>query len=156
MIKKMVLLLFAIGFSCGLMAQNKKTIAKYGINVMLETVTEEGRTVNDLKKIFNKEGEVTQEINYDKTGAVKDITSYTFDKSGNCILETVTENEKVVERKIIKYDLSDEKTEELIYDNENKLEKRNLYFYNAKGLKIEKRTLDSSGKVISSHKFIYQ
>jgi hypothetical protein len=49
-----------------------------------------------------------------------------------------------------------EKTEEAIYNDENKLEKRHLYFYNAKGLKIEKRTLDSAGKIVSSHKFIYQ
>jgi hypothetical protein len=81
---------------------------------------------------------------------------YTFDKNGNCVEESVIKDSKVIERKTTKYDVNGEKTEEAIYNDENKLEKRHLYFYNAKGLKIEKRTLDSAGKIVSSHKFIYQ
>ena len=50
-------MLVAFAFSSQVNAQSKKTLSKYGIKAVVETVSEDGQTVNDSKKVFNKDGE---------------------------------------------------------------------------------------------------
>jgi len=38
----------------------------------------------------------------------------------------------------------------------NKLTKRHLYVYDAKGLRIERKTFDDKGKLKSMKKFVYE
>ena len=114
MTKKYILIIFSFFLALQMNAQSKKILAKYGVKSVVETVSEDGKTVNDSKKIFNKDGEVIEEVSYDKSGALKDITKNIFDKHGNCIEQLVLKDGKVVERKTIKYDANDDKIEELL------------------------------------------
>ena len=57
-------------------AQSKKEIRKNNIKGVSEVITEyengKESTHNDVSKKFDKEGEVIQEINYDKNGVLKE------------------------------------------------------------------------------------
>jgi uncharacterized protein YkuJ len=153
--KQRILLVFLFLLPLLSNGQGKKVIVKYTIKSVTETITEDGNTIKDSKKVFDKNGEVIEETNYDKEGAVKNIKRNTFDKDGNKIEEsTYNDENQLVEKQVNKFNADGEKTEEAIYKN-NKLVKKHSYTYNNKGLKTERKTTDDAGKTTSVHHYIY-
>lgn len=142
-------------------AQSKKDIRKNSIKGITEVVTEyengKESTHNDVSKKFDKEGEVIQEINYDKNGALKEKVLTKNNKDGDKIEEVIYDaNGKQNKRFTYKYDSYGEKNEEIQYDAKNALLTKSVYIINAKGLKTEKKTYDAKGKLIQVKKYIYE
>jgi hypothetical protein len=48
-------------------------------------------------------------------------------------------NNKLVEKKLTKYNASGEKSEEIFYDANGKLTKKHIYTYDGKGLRTERK-----------------
>jgi hypothetical protein len=142
-------------FTCNAFAQSKKSIVKYGIKSSTETITEVNKTTNSTKITYTKTGEVAEEIDYNKQGEIKEIKRFVYNKNDKEVEENVFSPANVlIEKKTTKYNLDGDKLEEVYYKGGKKT-KSHLYIYNAKGLKIEKRTLDEKGEVVSVHRFMY-
>ena len=155
-----VTMLFLSGiFSC--FAQSKKAIRKNNIKGITEVVTEyeagKESTHNDVAKKFDRDGEVIQEINYDKNGILKEKILTKNNKDGDKIEETFFGADgKQSRRFAYKYDSFGEKIEEIQYDAKNELFTKSVYVNNNKGLKAEKKTYDAKGKLIQVKKYIYE
>ena len=66
-------------------SQKKKEIKKLGIKSQVVTETVNGKVINDSKTVYDKNGQITEDWNYDKDGHLKSITKYTYNKDGNVI-----------------------------------------------------------------------
>src|ERR1700741_499661 len=87
-----------------LTAQKKKEVKKFGIRSVTVTETEAGKTITDTKTSFDSNGEVSEEVNYDKSGALKSTTQYKYNKNGDPVEETEYDDKKQLkEKRIIKY-----------------------------------------------------
>lgn len=157
MYSKNLTILFLI-VSITAFAQSKKDIRKNNVKTLTETITnyENGKetTLNDVFRRFDKNGEVIEEINYDKNGKMKSktITKYKDeDKTEETIFDA---NGKQLSREVYKYNVDGEKVEELHYDAKNELESRSLYTLK-RGLKLERKTYDEKGKLIQVKKYNY-
>lgn len=155
---KKILIICAVIIAFGFIPlQSKKEIKKYNIKSVTVTVSSNGKTINEEKTIFYKNGEVAEEINYTKDGSLKSSITYKRNKEGDITEEKEFDSKnQLVERKEIKYNNLDEKFVEYIYNSENKLEKKSIYSYNSKGLKTEKTTYDASNNIISVKKYNYE
>ena len=146
--------IIALGF---IPFQSKKEVKKHNIKSVTVTVSANGKTINEEKTVFYKNGEIAEEINYTKEGLLKSSVIYKRNKDGNVIEEKEFDSKnQLVERKEIKYNNLDEKFIEYIYNNENKLEKKSIYTYNKKGLKTEKTIYDAANNIISIKKYTYE
>jgi uncharacterized protein YkuJ len=159
--KFLIVILFPIWGSGDIFAQSKKDIRKNNIKGITEIITEYdgGKEVthNDVSRKFDKEGEVIQEINYDKNGVLKEKTLTKNNKDGDKIEETIFDaNGKQSKRFAYKYDGFGQKIEEIEYDAKNILFTKSVYSNNAKGLKTERKTYDAKGKLIQVKKYIYE
>jgi predicted membrane protein len=86
---KKILLFSAILFSfIYLFAQNKKEVKKNKIKTVTVTETAAGKTLNDEKTVFDKNGEVIEETSYTKEGAIKNTHKYKRNKAGDVVEET--------------------------------------------------------------------
>jgi hypothetical protein len=138
-------------------SQKKKEIKKYRIRSITTTDIENGKTLNDSKTIFDANGEVVEEINYDnKDGSLKSHHKYKVNSEGDITEDAEYDKAGLKEKKIYKYNSLGEKTEELIYDKNEKLQKRHVYTYDSKGLKTERKTFDGANAVISVKKYTYE
>lgn len=142
-------------------AQSKKDIRKNNIKGLTEVVTEyeNGKEIthNDVAKKFDKQGEVIQEVNYDRNGALKEKIVTKNNKDGDKIEEIFYDaNGKQSKRFTYKYDSFGEKTEEIQYDAKNVLLTKSVYSNNNKGLKAERKTYDAKGKLIQLKKYVYE
>lgn len=152
--KTVILLLFLM--SLVTYAQKKKEIRKYKIKSVTVTETENNKTLNDGKTVFDANGETVEEMNYDKDGSLRSHHKYKLNAQGEIIEDTEYDKEGLKEKRIIKYNSLGIKTEELVYDKSEKLLKRHMYTYDGKGLKIERKTYDGANKVISVKKYVYE
>ena len=59
-------------------AQKKKEIKKLGIKSQVVTETVNAKVINDSKTVYDKNGQITEDWNYDKDGHLKSITKYTY------------------------------------------------------------------------------
>ena len=142
-------------------AQSKKDIRKNNIKGITEVVIEyengKETTHNDVAKRFDKEGEVIQEINYDKNGVLKEKIVTKNNRDGDKIEEVFYDaTGKQSKRFTYKYDSFGEKTEEIQYDAKNILLTKSIYSNNNKGLKAERKTYDAKGKLIQIKKYVYE
>jgi hypothetical protein len=149
----LALVLFLVNFS---VAQKKKELKKYGIRNITVTETHGSKTVNDSKTTYDSNGEVIEEINYDKEGAVKTTVKYKNNKDGDVIEESEYDDKNALkEKRQYKYNGLGEKVEELVTDKDNKVIKKSVYTYDSKGFKTEKKTYDANNNLISSKKYTY-
>lgn len=154
--KKQTLIFFLMLLTAFSFAQKKKTIKKYNIRSIVSTEQQNGKIVNDNKSFYNANGQLIEEINYDKDGKFKSDTKYKYNSDGDVIEESEYSEAKVlIEKRVIKYDVLGEKTEELVQNKDGKQIRRITYSYNAKGLKTEKKTFDANNTLISTKKIVY-
>ena len=159
--KFLIAVIFLLWGSEGCFAQSKKDIRKNNIKGVTEIVTEyengKESVHNDVSKKFDKEGEVIQELNYDKNGVLKEKILTKNNKDGDKIEETIFDaSGKQTKRFTYKYDSFGEKIEEIQYDAKNALLTKSVYTSNNKGLKTERKTYDSKGKLIQAKKYTYE
>ena len=150
-----VLASFTVSF-----AQSKKYIKKHKIKSITETITtfENGKelTRNDQFSRYDKDGQIIEQIDYDKNGKVKTKTITKYNNLEDKTEETVFDgNNKQVLREIYKYDADGVKSEEWHYDEKDELVSKSLYTVK-NGLKTERKMYDTKGKLIQTKKYAYQ
>ena len=178
-------------------AQSKKQVKANRIKSTTEFTTEtiNGKEVNykSTYTVFDKDGNTTEKTEFSVDGNVIHKTSSKFDGKGN----KIEENEMVVKevkksdepkpdvkttKTVTKYNSSNDKTEEIVYDGSGKqikkiqtsynssgdktlevkfdgnntLIKKEIYNYDKKGLKIEHKTYDGNNILIEGKKFSFQ
>lgn len=154
--KNSCLILVLCLISAASFAQKKKTIKKHNIRSIVVTETFGTKTLNDNKSFYNANGELVQEINYDKDGKFKSDKRYKYNKEGDVTEEAeYDEAGNLVEKHLVKYDAMGEKSEEQTLDKNGKQLKRITYTYNSKGLKTERKTYDTGNNLISTKKTVY-
>lgn len=141
-------------------AQSKKEVKKYDIMAVTETITEvvEGKEVtrNDSYKKFDKDGNVLEEVNYDKTGKLKERIVRIYDRFDNKTQEiTFDAANRQAKRETYKYNELGEKTEEVEYNDKNVLMTRSVFVTDRRGLKTEKKVYDGKGKLVQTKKYRY-
>ena len=80
MTKNYYILIVLTLLSVGTYAQSKKEVKKNGIKSCMIIDTENGKTTTDKKTLFEKNGEVSEETEYDKNGGIKVIHKYKYNK----------------------------------------------------------------------------
>lgn len=152
------LVLLFVGTSA--IAQSKKDIKKNKIKAITEQVTDyvggKEITKTDSYKKYNKEGQVVEEVEYDKNGKFKRKIVSKYNEFDDKTEEAVYDAEnKLVEREVYKYDSYKEKSEVLHYNERNELDSKAVYVVNSNGLKTERRLYDTKGKLLQVKKYIY-
>jgi hypothetical protein len=142
-------------------AQSKKDLKKSKAVSFKEihTKVEDGKevTVDVLFQKFDSNGEVIEEINYDKLGKVKTSQKYIYNKTGDKIEEhSIGDDGKVKKKKVFKYNAKGDRTEELEYDLSGKLTEKTIFSYNANGDKISAVKMNADdNSVIKKTLFVY-
>lgn len=137
--------------------QSKKEVKKHNLKSVTVTETSNGKTLNEEKTIFYKNGEIAEELNYNKEGILKSVVKYKRNKEGDVTEEYEYDSKnQLIERKEIKYNNLEEKYVEYVYNGDSKLIKKSIYTYNKQGLKIQKTTYDAANIIISVKKFDYE
>jgi YD repeat-containing protein len=153
-LKNLILILLALS-TINSFAQKKKEIKAMGIKTITTTEIRGDKTINDNIATYNKNGQIQEEINYDKEGNLKTTTKYKYNASGDVTEEFEYDNKNVLkEKRQISYNKKI-KTEELITDKNDKIIKKYVYSYNNNGLKKERQTYDSVNTLISTKKYTY-
>ena len=153
---KIILLLSAVLLSHFSFSQKKKDLKNAGIRAITVTETKGDKTFTDEKTLYNNEGEITKQTNYDKEGKLKSITKYKYNKKGDVIEETEYNDKNILkEKKEIKYNIIHKKTEEIISNKDNIVLKKIVFTYNTNGLKKERKSYDSLNNLISTKNYNY-
>lgn len=157
MSKQWLLACLVFMVSLGSFAQSKKEVKKFHIKSVTEVDTENGKTINDGKTTFNKDGLVIEKVIYNKEGAIKVIYRYKYNANHDEIEEAIYTGLNLLKEKTTKtYNALGEKVEEWLYDGNLKLVKKYTYTYNRQGLKVERKTFDATGQMIAVRKYNYQ
>jgi hypothetical protein len=149
-------ILLACLITVSLNAQSKKAIKKNNVRSVNIIDLENGRNLNSHRVLYNKDGEMTEETDYDKEGNLKWIKKYKYNGEGDVTEEEENDikNNKL-EKHIYKYNSLGEKTEEQVWDGSGKIVKTHYYTYDGRGLKTERKTVDNTGKTIAVKKYTY-
>lgn len=158
--KNLSVLLFCCFVISNSFAQSKKDIAKNNILSETATVTkiEDGKeiTFKDTYTVYDKDGKVIEETNYNKEGAVKDKKSYKYDAQKNKIEESDFEGKSNETKKTTyTYNANNDKVSEIEYDASGNIKKQITYTYDSNGFKKDKKTYDANKKLISIKKYTY-
>jgi hypothetical protein len=117
--KQFTIVVFLSVLTASTFAQSKKEVKKNKIKTVTELITDyvggKEITRNDSYKKFNKQGEVLEEIEYDKTGKLKRKVLSKYNEFDDKVEETIVDaNNHQVEREVYKYDSFKEKSEVFI------------------------------------------
>ncbi len=149
-----------------LSAQSKKQIKELKIkNCTENTVVYDGgketATYKSGFRTFDKEGNTTEDTEYNQDGSVKrrEINKY----SGKNKTEEIVENHstgdddgpKVYKRTTFKYDADGDKTEEVEYNSKGAIEKKTTFAYNKNKDKQFEMVYDGSGKLVKKTVYGY-
>src|SRR5688572_24199492 len=117
-------------------AQSKKKIQKHSITSVTETDHENGRTLMNRKKVFNKDGEVLEDYDYDKHGELVHSEKFRYNGDGEVVEkeESYPETREYL-RSENKFNGLGEKTEEHLYNRQGIKVKIHYYTYDSRGLK---------------------
>jgi len=174
-----------------LFSQSKKEVKNYKIKSLTEwiTITENGKEIKykDSFISWDKNGNITEKTDYNRDGTIKKKETAVFDSNGNKIGETlfdlktpadkIDKNEKftykydmednkieeveydgsgkVLTKKLSSYNSYNQKTVEVTYDGNGKITKKSVYLYNSKGLRVEKKDYNVTNILQSVKTYIY-
>lgn len=141
-------------------SQSKKEVKDNKIKSTTEdvTATENGKeiTYKDSYITYDKNGNITEQTEYNKDGTIKNKLSMKYDNFKNKIEEIEYEGNTIKQKRQFSYNTNGDKTVEVTFDAAGKLLKKEIYFYNNKGLRTEKKTYGSSNTLVETHKYTYQ
>ena len=145
-------------------AQGKKDIKKNKIKSITEliTVTDNNKT-NSYKEqytAFNKNGEIIEEIEFNKDGSIKKKATVKYDSNDNKTEETFFIPADLKQKKnckiIYKYNANNDKMEENEFDsNTGKLIRKQVCSYNGKGERVTEETYDANNKLVKKNIYSY-
>lgn len=162
---RIIALLAFVLASFQLSAQSKKQIKEYKIKSCTETTVlftdgKESATFKSAFMSFDKEGNTTEEIQYNQDGSVKrretakyagkNKTEEVVDSRGDKDVDGTKTNYR---KTTYKYNANGDKTEETDYDAAGNVVKRTTYAYTKSGDKQFEMIYDGSGKLVK--KFVY-
>lgn len=162
---KIFIFTFLTFISFSLPAQSKKQIKEMKIKSCTETTVlyndgKETATFKSAFSAFDKDGNTTEEIQYNQDGSVKrrETAKYAGKNKTEEVVDSRgdkdTEGNKSNYRKTIyKYNSNGDKTEETDYDAAGNVVKRTTYAYTKSGDKQFEVIYDGSGKLIK--KIVY-
>ncbi len=155
---KFIILLFTLAFLPKLVfAQGKKELKKSKVQSIVVTNLENNKVSNVSKSIYDENGELIEDTEYNKDGNIKKTTLFKYNTLGDVIEEIeLDQQKKIIEKRIIRYNLKGKKLEEIVFDKQNRNIKKVFFAYNEKGLKTLRTTTDSTGAVLQVRKFIYE
>ncbi len=159
-VKHSILFLFLLFIALNTSAQSKKDIKnnKIASETSMITTSEDGKevTYKDSYTVYDKNGCVTEQLDYAKDGTVKRKEINKYNSKKDKLEETIWNyKDKTYKKTSYAYDLNGLRVGEIEYDENGKTVKQCLIFYNSKGFKTEKRTYDGNKKLISTKKFNY-
>lgn len=162
---RIVAILVFILASFHLSAQSKKQIKEYKIKSCTETTVlytdgKESATFKSAFMSFDKEGNTTEEIQYNQDGSVKrrETAKYAGKNKTEEVVDTrgdkdVDGSKNNYRKTTYKYNANGDKTEETDYDAAGNVVKRTTYAYTKSGDKQFEVIYDGSGKLVK--KFVY-
>lgn len=154
---RLSLIVVFCGLILGSFAQKKKAVKKLGIRSVVSKDLIGSQILDDSKTIFNEKGKMIEEINYAKDGTLHSSKRYRYDKNGNLAMELDFDSiNRISEIKRIRYNAIGLKTEEVFLDRDIHQKKKYTYVYNAKGLKISRKTYDALNKLIATRSYFYE
>lgn len=126
-----LVLLFFVG---GLLSAQKKTTAKESnvrsITEYKQDVEKNGPQLKEAYTLYDKNGNVLEEIEYDSQGKVKTHMKYQYDGNNNKIKEIeMSPAGKAVRVHEYKYNSNNLRTERNTYDGAGKLKSKRTYQY---------------------------
>lgn len=141
-------------------SQSKKLLKEHKINSETVYVTKvvDGKEVElkDSKTVYDKNGKVIEEEEYNKQGELKKTTKSKYNSDKDKIEETIYDGKGVmISRTTFIYNSSGEKVGEIEYDGKNNIVKQSITVFDSKGFKVEKKTYDGNKKLISTKKYVY-
>lgn len=162
-----LLTFFGTGFS-----QSKKEIKKNKILSVTEWTIkmEDGKeiTYKESYTAYDKNGNVTENTEYNKDGSIKKKETAVYDNlKGKIVQETKYEDKTKIsvnkddkqkdffKKTVYKYNANNDKTEEQEFDSTNKLTKKKQYSYNSKGERILETTYDGENKLLKKTVYTY-
>lgn len=117
------------------LGQSKKEIIKYQLKSKTEHKADykdgNGKMLLDEVHVYDKRGNVIQEINYDADGKLKEEIKYFFN------------SENLLER-------------EEYYNSKGKLTRKIIYTYNEKGFKTTKKEFNDKDKLLIEKTYTYE
>lgn len=148
-------------------AQSRKQAKEYKIKSTTETTTifengKESATYKSSYKAFDKDGNVIEEVDYNKDGSTRKRVRSKY--TGKEKSEEIVENNKSPKdnsedpkysRTTWKHNSNGDKIEETQYDQTGNIIQRTTCTYNAKGEKLMELTMDASGKIIRKELYVY-
>jgi hypothetical protein len=162
----------------------KKFKIKSATVVVTENTDGKEKTRTDSYEKFDNSGNVTEEVEYNKDGTFRKKESHKYNKNNDATEDVVYDEKGNVKKKTLtEYNTNKDKTTETVYDGGGKMLEKTQFGYNAKGdrtfevtmddkgkvtkksiyaydnktgLKIEKKTTNEKGDVISTKKFTYE
>lgn len=163
--KRILTGLFLLLLSVAVSAQSKKQIKEMKIKSCTETTVlyadgKETATFKSAFMTFDKDGNTTEEIQYNQDGSIKrretakyagkNKTEEVVDSRGDKDIEG---NKTNYRKTTYKYNANGDKTEETDYDAAGNVIKRTTYAYNKSGDKQFEVIYDGSGKLVK--KIVY-
>jgi hypothetical protein len=141
-------------------AQSKKDIRENKITSETSNITtiENGKevTYKDSYIVYDKNGNVTEETEYNKDGTIKRKVTNKYNVNKDKAEEVVFDGkDKTTRKTTFYYNANGQKIGEIEYDGAGKILKQSMITYNANGFKTEKKTYDANKKLISTKKFTY-
>jgi hypothetical protein len=141
-------------------AQSKKDIRENKIvsETSNTTAVENGKevTYKDSYIVYDKNGNVTEETEYNKDGSIKRKETNKYNANKDKTEEVVFDGkDKTTRKTTFFYNSGGQKIGEIEYDGSGKIVKQSMITYNANGFKTEKKTYDANKKLLSTKKFTY-
>ena len=144
----------------GVFSQSKKEVKDNNIKSTTEniTATEGGKEINykDSYIAYDKNGNITEQTEYNKDGSVKNKLTMKYDSFKNKTEELEYEGNNLKQKRQFSYNSNGDKTVELTLDVAGKLLKKEMYTYNNKGLRTEKKVYNSTNALVETHVYTYQ
>ena len=127
---KIVIMLVMLTYSVS--AQKKNTVRDNNIKSVTEykqEIDKKGANLKESYTLYDNEGNVLEQIDYDATGKIKSHLKFQYDSNNNKIKEIeISPEGKVMKTTEYKYN-GNMKTEKNIYDAAGKLKTKRTYQY---------------------------
>jgi hypothetical protein len=132
---------------------------------IFNTKKEDEKKIKQSEKVLNKNGDYIEEIDFKADGiTIENKTTYKYDKFYNLIeksdfsvdKKSSSDSLRLKERRTYEYNGFNELWQETIFTEGNTVDKKYMYFYNNKGLVVERKVFDGENKLIGSRSFVYE
>lgn len=158
--KTFCLMMICLMFVGSLYSQSKKKIREHKIisetTYNLKIIDGKEVSIKDSYEVYDKNGNVIEQTEYNKEGAIKKTEKTVYNANKDKIEEATYDGSgNLKSKKAYTYNSSGEKIGEIEYDGNGSIIKQSLTLFDTQGFKTGKRTYDGNKKLISTKKYVY-